>query len=87
MVASISLEINETIALFGEKISDLLQAQKGHVWTAPGWKGFSSPKQQWSEQPCVRPVSAVHLTAGHNARRGSGPGQKLAFDNAHYDFT
>jgi hypothetical protein len=25
---------------------------------------------------------AVHMTAGHNALRGSGPGQKLAFDNA-----
>src|SRR5437660_10612300 len=36
----------------------------------------------WSVQPCVRPVCAVHMTAGHNALRGSGPGQKLAFDNA-----
>ena len=23
---------------------------------------------------CVRPLSAVHMTAGHNALRGSGPG-------------
>ena len=36
----------------------------------------------WSVQPCVRPTSAVHMTAGHNALRGSGPGQKPAFDNA-----
>jgi hypothetical protein len=36
----------------------------------------------WSVQPCVRPVCAVHMTAGHNAFRGSGPGQKPAFDNA-----
>jgi hypothetical protein len=36
----------------------------------------------WSVQPCVRPVRAVHMTAGHNALRGSGPGQKPAFDNA-----
>jgi hypothetical protein len=36
----------------------------------------------WSVQPCVRPVSAVHMTAGHNALRGSGPGQKPAFENA-----
>jgi hypothetical protein len=35
-----------------------------------------------SEQPCVRPVNAVHVTAGHNAFRGSGPGQEHAFDNA-----
>src|SRR5262249_30326533 len=54
----------------------------GHVWTAPGWQELSSRLQQWSEQPCVRPVSAVHVTAGHNALRGSGPGQKHAFDNA-----
>jgi hypothetical protein len=38
--------------------------------------------QAWSVQPCVRPVGAVHMTAGHNALRGSGPGQQLAFDNA-----
>ena len=33
-------------------------------------------------QPCVRLVSAAHETAGYNALRGSGPNQKLAFDNA-----
>ena len=38
--------------------------------------------QHWSVQPCVRPVSAVRMTAGHNALRGSGPGQKPAFDDA-----
>jgi hypothetical protein len=26
--------------------------------------------QGWSVQPCVRPVSAVHMTAGHNTRTG-----------------
>jgi hypothetical protein len=36
--------------------------------------------RRWSEQPCVRPVCAVHMTAGHNALRGSGPGQKHAFE-------
>src|SRR5216684_8557368 len=34
----------------------------------------------WSVQPCVRPVCAAHMTAGHNAFRGSGPGQKPAFE-------
>src|SRR5262252_1509035 len=38
--------------------------------------------QSWSVQPCVRPLSAVHMTAGHNALRGSGPGQKDAFNDA-----
>ena len=38
--------------------------------------------QGWSVQPCVRPLRAVHMTAGHNALRGSGPGQKPAFENA-----
>ena len=36
----------------------------------------------WSVQPCVRPISAGHMTAGHNALRGSGPDQKPAFENA-----
>jgi hypothetical protein len=36
--------------------------------------------QTWSVQPCVRPVCAVHMTAGHNALRGSGPGQQPAFE-------
>src|SRR5213075_2558568 len=38
--------------------------------------------QAWSVLPCVRPLSAVHMTAGHNALRGSGPGQNRAFDDA-----
>src|SRR6516162_5347868 len=38
--------------------------------------------QARSVQPCVRPLSAVHMTAGHNALRGSGPGQKPAFEDA-----
>ena len=37
---------------------------------------------RWSVRQCVRPVSAVCMTAGHNALRGSGPGQKPALDNA-----
>jgi hypothetical protein len=57
-------------------------AATGHVWTAPGWQGISSRAQVWSEQPCVRPVNAAHVTAGHNAFRGSGPGHEHAFDNA-----
>jgi hypothetical protein len=53
-----------------------------HGWTAPSWQEHSSRLQHWSVQPCVRPVCAVHMTAGHNALRGSGPGQKSAFDDA-----
>src|ERR1700726_2967170 len=36
----------------------------------------------WSVRPCVRPLDAVHMTAGHNAFRGSGPDRKPAFENA-----
>src|SRR5271167_357568 len=43
---------------------------------------FFTVLQHWSVQPCVRPFDAVHMTAGHNALRGSGPDQTLAFDNA-----
>ena len=38
-------------------------------------KDFLERLQHWSVQPCVRPVYAVHMTAGHNALRGSGPDQ------------
>jgi hypothetical protein len=53
-----------------------------HVWTAPSWQELSLRLQGWSVQPCVRPLDAVHMTAGHNALRGSGPDQKHAFKNA-----
>ena len=36
----------------------------GHVWTAPGWQVESSRCSIGSEQPCVRPLDAVHMTAG-----------------------
>ena len=45
-------------------------------------KDFLHVADLWSWQPCVRPLNAVHMTAGHNAFRGSGPGQNLAFDDA-----
>ena len=45
-------------------------------------KSFLHVVQHWSVQPCVRPFDAVHMTAGHNALRGSGPDQQLAFKNA-----
>jgi len=58
------------------------------VWAVSRWalcgrlrvvKGFERVAD-WSWQPCVRPFNAVHMTAGHYAFRGSGPGQKLAFE-------
>ena len=54
----------------------------GHAWTAPCCQEFSACLQPWSEQPCVRPFTAVHMTAGHNALRGSGPSQQVAFRDA-----
>jgi hypothetical protein len=36
-----------------------------------GKKNLTS--RRWSVQPCVRPVCAVRMTAGHNALRGSVP--------------
>src|SRR5277367_5103391 len=57
-------------------------SEKCHVWTAPCWQGLFHVLQHWSVQPCVRPVDAVYMTAGHNALRGSGPDQQLAFKNA-----
>src|SRR6185437_16392380 len=62
--------------------ADVVFAAMCHVWTAPSWQGVFSRLQAWSVQPCVRPLSAVHMTARHNALRGSGPGQELAFNDA-----
>lgn len=45
-------------------------------------RAFFAVLQHWSLQPCVRPFDAVHMTAGHNALRGSVPCQQLAFKNA-----
>ncbi len=45
-------------------------------------KSFLHVLQHWSVQPYVRPFDAVHVTAGHNALRGSGPDQTPAFDTA-----
>src|SRR5262249_22536685 len=62
--------------------ASFVTSEKCHVWTAPGWQGESSRYRLGSVQPCVRPVSAAHGAAGHNALRGSGPGQNLAFKDA-----
>ena len=59
-----------------------LRFEKCHVWTAPSWQELFHVLQHWSVQPCVRPFNAAHMTAGHNALRGSGPDQQLAFKNA-----
>ena len=60
--------------------ADRQTAEMGHVWTAPSWcKSFFHVR---SVQQCVRPFSAVHVTAGHNALPGTGPGQKDAFKDA-----
>ncbi len=48
----------------------------------PAVKGFSHACSVGWRQLCVRPFHAAHMAAGHNAFRGSGPGQKLAFGNA-----
>ncbi|MDR3420256.1 MAG: hypothetical protein P4L80_03280, partial [Xanthobacteraceae bacterium] len=68
IAAAVALHLTANVAVHA------LSVAKGHVWTAPSWQGFSSRMQHWSVQPCVRPLRAVHMTAGHNALRGSGPG-------------
>ena len=77
------------LALFGRRFAERAEGlviagvqKPAHVWTAPSWQGESSRRRLGSMQPCVRPLRAVHMTAGHNALRGSGPGQKPAFENA-----
>ena len=58
------------------------QRRDGPCVDGPKLSRNFSTLQPWSEQPCVRPVDAVHMTAGHNALRGPGPGHNLAFIDA-----
>src|SRR5262249_15152730 len=51
-----------------------------HVWTAPSWQGFSSRLQVGRCSHVFGLFVRFHMTAGHNAFRGSGPGQKPAFE-------
>ena len=55
---------------------------KGHVWTAPGWQEESSLCSVGRGSHVFGLFCAVPMTAGHNALRESGPGQKHAFDDA-----
>jgi hypothetical protein len=82
-----SLHFDHTPVTSGlPSLADILSASR-HVSKVPCVDGSGLAReiftsQAWSVLPCVRPVDAVHMTAGHNALRGSGPGQKLAFDDA-----
>jgi hypothetical protein len=51
--------------------------REGHVWTAPNWQENLHVADSGEVQPCVRPVVAVHMTAGHNALGGSGPVKRI----------
>src|SRR5215467_9079828 len=51
----------------------------GHVWTAPPWQELSDLLQHWSGAVMCPACLCGGEAAGHNALRGSGPNQKLAF--------
>ncbi len=53
-----------------------------HVWTAPGWQGLFSRCRLGRCSHVFGLQMRFHMTAGHNALRGSGPGQNPAFDDA-----
>src|SRR4029453_8640514 len=55
---------------------------KGHVWTAPGWQEESSRCRVGRCSHVFGLIARFKMTAGHNAPRGSGPGQKHAFEDA-----
>jgi len=46
-----------------------------HVWTAPSWQGETARRLAGRCGHVFGLFCAVHMTAGHNALRGSGPGQ------------
>jgi hypothetical protein len=52
-----------------------------HEWTAPDWQELSSRFAGLVGAAMCSALDAVHMTAGHNALRGSGPDQKHAFDS------
>src|SRR5262245_3198396 len=56
--------------------------EKGHVWTAPGWQEEPSLCSVGRSSHVFGLFARFTMTAGHNALRGSGPGQKHAFDDA-----
>jgi hypothetical protein len=51
------------------------------VWRirAVDWLSVSEARERIKKCRGYRPFSAVLMTAGHNALRGSGPNQKRAF--------
>jgi len=79
--SSIGVNIGKDVfhlAGFESNSQVVLRRMCGRLWVV---RDFGT-LQCWSEQPCVRPLNAGHLAAGHNAFRGSGPHHKLAFDCA-----
>ena len=65
----------------------VVAAPRQHLRSGPCMDGSGLSRevgalQRWSVQPCVRPVDAAHMAAGHNAFRRSCPGQFLAFCDA-----
>src|SRR5687768_17107977 len=61
-----------------DRLRDLLRAMCGRLRVG---KSFVDLVHCWSELPCVRPLdAALDTAAGHNALRGSGPGQKPALE-------
>src|SRR5262249_44603941 len=62
--------------------STIVMSALCHVWTAPGWQEESSRRRLSRCSHVFGLFCAVHMTAGHNALRGSGPSQFPAFENA-----
>jgi hypothetical protein len=54
----------------------LIRWDLSHVWTALLWQVQTEILQSWSVRPCVRPVGAARVTAGHNAFREDGARSK-----------
>ena len=52
------------------------------MWTAPAWQDVSAVLTIWSVRSCVRPLGAVHMTAGLMKSAGTGSIQAIAFDYA-----
>jgi hypothetical protein len=58
----------------------LLGTLDRHVWTTPAVQGECDVGATGLGQSCVRPVYAVHLTAGHDVIRESLPNHPDGLD-------
>ena len=70
-----SIKHDRIICLECGKGGKMLKRRWCHVWTALSMQGVSMDDDRCGKRSCVRPLSAVRMTAGPDEVRGPGPSQ------------